>query len=485
MKVSIKRQFRKSLYLVLLSVIFLSSCSSVAVKRDAVGELTILYTNDEHGWIEPVNQYGGAAGLMGLWEENEGYTENGPFLVLSGGDMWTGPAISTWTHGEAVTAVMNAMGYDAAAIGNHEFDWKIDGIRKREKQAKFPFLSANIREKETGKQPDWAVPYIIEEVNGIKVGVIGLTTTDTPTSTFPTNVKDYDFIPYAEALYEYVPDMKEKGAELIVIVGHFGEEDMVELAPVAKELGIPLICGGHSHQLISKIVDGVAILEAGAHMMYYGKIDILFDMAADTIISLHRKLIANIGGAPDPEIEAIVEHWRLQVDSSLSQVIGYVSRDIPQSSNMMYNMVVDSWLERFPDANISMTNAGGIRQGIPKGEITLKDIVGVLPFENEIVKLELTGQQVIDCMGRFLVGGISSKSKRTLRDGTPIHPDSVYIVLTTDYLYVRSDTPFQKYDPEPEYISINYRQPVVDWIKSLNTSPENPLDKYLDDRSRE
>jgi len=161
MKVNNKRQYQLSLFWILLSIVFLTSCNPVAVKPDAVAELTILYTNDEHGWMEPTERYGGAAGMMGLWKEKEGYTEDGPFLVLSGGDMWTGPAISTWTHGESMTAVLNAMGYDAAAIGNHEFDWKIDGIKERANQAEFPFLSANIKEKETGDQADWAQPYRI------------------------------------------------------------------------------------------------------------------------------------------------------------------------------------------------------------------------------------------------------------------------------------------------------------------------------------
>ena len=484
MKVNNKRQFQLSLFWILLSIVFLTSCNPVAVKPDAVAELTILYTNDEHGWMEPTERYGGAAGMMGLWKEKEGYTEDGPFLVLSGGDMWTGPAISTWTHGESMTAVLNAMGYDAATIGNHEFDWKIDGIKERANQAEFPFLSANIKEKETGDQADWAQPYRIVEVNGVKVGVIGLTTTDTPTSTFPDNVKDYDFIPYTDALYEYVPEMKKRGAELLVIDGHFGEPTMDSLAPVAAELGISIISGGHSHQRVNKMSDGVAIIEAGARMSHYGKIDIVFDTVADTIISLQQELIANSGGNPDPEIESIVEYWRSKVDSSLSQVIGYVNTDISQNSNEMHNMIMDSWLEKFPSADISMTNSGGIRQSILKGEITLEDIVGVLPFENNIVQLELTGQQVIDCMRRFLVGGIASKSDRTLSDGTPIHPDSSYRVLTIDYLYIRSDTPFHEYDPDPEYTYISYRQPVIDWIQSLNTSAENPLDRYLDDRSR-
>jgi len=107
--------------------------------------ITLLYTNDEHGWMEAFEDYGGAAGMAYLWNNNENYTEDGNFLILSGGDMWTGPALSTCFEGESMTSVMNAMNYDAAAVGNHEFDFGIGGIAERAEQAHFPFLAANIR----------------------------------------------------------------------------------------------------------------------------------------------------------------------------------------------------------------------------------------------------------------------------------------------------------------------------------------------------
>ncbi|MBN1582853.1 MAG: bifunctional metallophosphatase/5'-nucleotidase, partial [Anaerolineae bacterium] len=113
-----------------------------------VRRLVILYTNDEHGWMEAAGEMGhetgGAAELLGLWRDKEGYTRDGPYLILSGGDMWTGPAISTWFAGEPMAEAMNVMGYGAAAVGNHEFDFGLDGLRARSAQATFPFLSANI-----------------------------------------------------------------------------------------------------------------------------------------------------------------------------------------------------------------------------------------------------------------------------------------------------------------------------------------------------
>jgi 5'-nucleotidase / UDP-sugar diphosphatase len=445
--------------------------------------LTILYTNDEHGWMEPTSTHGGAAGMMGLWKEKEGYTEDGPYLVLSGGDMWTGPAISTWTQGEAMAAVMNAMDYSAAAIGNHEFDFKIEGLNARIEQSEFPFLSANIRNKTTGEIPDFATPFIVKQVNDIKIGVIGLTTTSTPLSTFPDHVEDYNFINYETALQEFVPKMKQAGAELLIIAGHICYPEIMNLLASAKELGITMIGGGHCGTVISENINDISINMTGASMYNYSKIEMTFDTAGDTIVSLKQNIIENIGGTPDNEIKSIVSYWQDQVNVTLSQVIGYTNTEITRNSHAMFNMVTDSWLFAYPSADISCTNAGGIRQSIPAGEITLGTIVGVLPFENNIIKLELTGSQVKDVTGNLIVGGMTRYGYK-LSDGTSIEDNQTYRVLTTDYLYARSDYNFSIYDANPYYTSILYRQPTIDWIKSLNTSAANPLDLYLDHSPR-
>ncbi len=447
--------------------------------------LTILYTNDEHGWMEPTSTHGGAAGMMGLWKENEGYTEDGPYLVLSGGDMWTGPAISTWTQGEAMATVMNAMNYSAAAIGNHEFDFKIEGLKERLEQSEFPFLSANIRTKSSGEIPDFALPYLIKEVSDIKIGIIGLTSTTTPLSTFPDYVRDFDFINYADALQEVVPKAKQDGAELLIIAGHICDDEIENFISLAFELGISVIGGGHCHGVVNKSLNNIAIIESGSYMQGYAKVELVFDTAGDTVVSKKQDVVENIGGAPDAEISTIVTYWQSQVNAALSEVIGYANAEINRHSNAMHNMVTDSWLFAYPSADISCTNAGGIRQSIPAGDITFGTIVGVLPFENNIIELELTGKEIknITSLGDLIVGGMT-RNGFILSDATPIENNQTYRLLTTDYLYARSDYSFSIYDTDPYYTSIIYRQPTIDWIKSLNTSVSNPLDQYLDHNPR-
>ncbi len=451
---------------------------------ESVRKLVILYTNDEHGWMEPTDTYGGSPGMMALWKQNENFSDEDPFLVLSGGDMWTGPAISTWTKGEAMVEVMNAMGYDAAAIGNHEFDFQVDGLRKNLSLSRFPYLSANIKEKSTGNRPDFAMPYLIKTVNGIKVGIIGLTTTSTPVSAFSEYVKNYEFIDYQTALDEIVPEVKQDGAELLIVIAHICKDEMIELAPRAKEMGISVITGGHCRDTINDDVNGVALIHTGYYMQNYGKIEISFDIAADTVVSMSQSIVANKGHAMDGQIQAIVDRWKGLINSSLSEVIGYANSEISSRSNEMYNMICDSWLAMFPDADISCTNVGGIRQSIPAGNITVGTIVGVLPFENQIFSLRLTGDQVINVTRNLIVGGMTRIGGYKLMNGNPIVASEIYTVLTTDYLYYRTDTNFSAYDPTPEYLAVNYRDPVIEWIRSKNTNQGNPLNQYLDSQPR-
>ncbi len=468
-------------------LLFFFACQTKSKIVDPVHEgqrIVILYTNDEHGWMQASDNYGGAAGLMGLWKEQEGYSADGPFLILSGGDMWTGPAISTWFKGESMVEVMNAMHYDAAAIGNHEFDFKITGLRNRFAESDFPFLSANIREKATGNIPDFAIPYIVKEVNNVNIGIIGLSSTSTPLTTFPDHVVDYYFSSYTDALTEFVPQAKNDGAEIIVVAGHICLSEMNALVNTANTLGINVIGGGHCNQLVAAVTNNVALIQGGYHLENYAKLEIYYDTENNQVDSIEPSVHNNVGGTPDPQIEAIVDSWEIQMNDTLSHVIGYADQEIGDRSNGMFNMITDSWLITFPNANISMTNVGGIRQSILAGDITLATMVGVLPFENTIVELDLTGQQIMDGVQNLVVGGMTTINGFRLSDGNAIHPDSTYSVLTTDYLYSRPDYNFQYDDPDPYRTGVQYRQPVIDWIESLNTSAVDPLNNYLDNNPR-
>ena len=449
--------------------------------------LKIFYTNDEHGWLEPTETNNGAGGMMTMWKTNQDYQLEGNNLVLSGGDMWTGPAISTWFKGEPMTEVMDAMGYDAAALGNHEFDFSQDGLRQNLSQMNFPILAANIKSTVTGTYPDFVQPYIILERAGIKIGIIGLTSSSTIAINFPENVKDLELTSYTDALNEIVPVVKNQGAELLILLAHASYVEMVPLKSLIQNLGISIVGCGHSHSYYIEETNNFALFEAKSSMLNYAYVEVEYDTLQNTLLGLDAELFDNnISYTSDPTIQNIVTNWQHQMDNELAEVIGYTATGIERSSQEMKNMIADSWLNTFADATISMSNYGGVRQGIPAGNITKATLVGVLPFDNNIIKLDLTGMQIkstISSLGLF-VGGLNVRDNYTLDDGSTLNDNTTYTILITDYIYYTDDN-LQQYDSTPELTSMNWRDPVINWIRSLNTSSSDPLENHLDSTVRQ
>ena len=475
-------QLGRGSLLALLLVTQLSCDSSPSSSSEPTERtLIVLYTNDEHGWIEEAPETDGAARLMGLWRGTEGYEETGDFLVLSGGDNWTGPAISTWFEGESTVDVMNAMGYDASAIGNHEFDFQVAGFRDRTAQADFPFLAGNIRLKGSDSAPDFAAPFVIENVNGLRVALVGLASTSTPWTTFPTYVEDYDFIPYSAALQEWVPPAWGAGADIVIVVGHICYDEMLALLPAARDLGVSVLTGGHCNERVGEVREGVALVIGGWRFAHYGRVEIGFDEEIGSVTRLQSTVRANAGGAPDATVQGVVATWQQAAAAELSDVVGYADEAIPNGSPALHNLITDSWLFAYPMADMAVTNSGGIRQGISAGNVTRGTIIGVLPFQNSLVELELTGEELIDCLvSGTVVAGMTTTGGYLHADGSPMKMDSVYHVLTTDYLYALDGYNFHLYDQSPYHTGINYHQPTVSYLESLGTSVGDPLNNYLD-----
>jgi 2',3'-cyclic-nucleotide 2'-phosphodiesterase (5'-nucleotidase family) len=283
-------------------------------------KITILYTNDEHGWIEKTRYSNGAANIMGLWRDQEGYDGHESYLLLSGGDNSLGPPISNLFKGESVVDVMNTMEYDASAIGNHEFEFGVSNLYNRIEQANFHYLSANIRKKITNEVPVFATPYIIKEINDVMVGIIGLSTISTPNTTVPEYVKDYEFIDYLVALQEIVPHVKVEGAELLIVVAHICYSELFDMAPNLIDMGISVIGGGHCHremkpQVISNSNGKVAVIQADPYLEKYAKAEISFDIIGKEIISINVSSHHNKEENPDQYVENAICYWRDQADS--------------------------------------------------------------------------------------------------------------------------------------------------------------------------
>jgi 2',3'-cyclic-nucleotide 2'-phosphodiesterase (5'-nucleotidase family) len=490
-----------------IALILLAACipltsSPLPVSGDGIRTVTMFYTSDEHGYLEPIQRgsvtLGGAANLMAALRQR-GYDPDGDdALLISGGDMWTGPAISSWFQGASAVQVFNALGYDAAAVGNHDFDFGQEVLLANGEAAAFPFLTANVTQAETGDPAEFAQPYVIHEVNGVRVAVVGLTTTRTPNIVMPAYVEGLAFSDYASALRSAVPQARAEGAELVIVAAHVCPAERHALIPVAAELSIPLLAGGHCHELENVEREGVRIVGPGAHWQAFVQVDIAFDTATGEVVGTEAELIpvehATSAGPPTPPdagIEELLAEWQAEVEEALGEVVGYtesgVERDWP-----LYNLVVDAWLWYYPEADLAITNLGGYREAIPPGEITRADIVAVLPFENTLIDVELTGKQVMDnllCCGGVVAGLTYHRAGAhiiaELDDGSPLDPEATYHVLVNNFIYTGGDDYlFAVHNPDAYDTGIHWREPVIEWLLTRQTSPERPLETLLDDTMR-
>jgi 2',3'-cyclic-nucleotide 2'-phosphodiesterase (5'-nucleotidase family) len=491
-------RFRRTVLLaaVLLGVVL----AGPALAQDNL-TITLLYTNDEHGWllphVQPGSEYtmGGAANLMARLTLWEGYAVGADgYLLLSGGDLWTGPAISTWFDGESTTEVLNAMGYTAAAIGNHEFDFGREALLERISQAEFTLLSANIHDRDSGELVDFAMPYLITTVSGVAVGVVGLTTTSTSWAADPRLVDDLEFMEYEGALRRWVPEIRDQGAEIIV----------VELATAVADLEIAVMGGGHCREVGSRANEfGTVVFAAGWGMNAYGRVDLELDPISHQVLGSTVGLTYNAyltadGNPliPDPEVAAIVDYWQQRTEAELGEVIGYTESGLVRPSWAMGNWVLDSWLWAFP-ADIALCNWGGFRADLEVGEIDLADLVDMLPFDNQIVAVEITGADLVANLERAgtAVAGLSyvyhwADGRRVvdavfLADGRRLDEESTYRVLITDFMYVGGGQYlFDTQDPVAEETGTNYRQPAIDWTRAQGSDLHHPLEDSIDHRAR-
>ncbi|MEM7533898.1 MAG: bifunctional UDP-sugar hydrolase/5'-nucleotidase [Chloroflexota bacterium] len=464
--------------------------------------ITILNTADEHGWLQPFSPFrsgktvGGAANIYAWWQEEEQLNPDS-FLTLSGGDNWTGPSISTWFEGEPMVEVFNQMGYHAAAIGNHEFDFGRDVMAQRFAEAEYVYLGANIRDSETGELADFAQPYALFEVSGVTVGVLGLATTATATTTHPKNIGDLAFAPYEEALDEYLPQMRAEGADIMVILSHVCLNDLIQLA--ATEPDVHAMFAGHCNILNAQMVKGISVMGSGAQFAGYARLDITYDPVADAVIDMDQRTVSvsyvtDEGNpvTPDAAIAKMVDGWQVLVDEQLSKTIGYTKNGLVRRSHEMANLVTDAWLWAYPAADIAVSNWGGFRAHLPAGDISWGTVIDVLPFDNNLTTVTITGAQLAEnlrCCGGA-VSGISYDVRGgdvdiTMSDGSAFDPAATYTVIISDFMYAGGDNYLFGAQDEVGYdTNIHWRQPVIDYILSLETSEEQPLDVFLDNMAR-
>lgn len=440
----------------LLAVLFLAAAAFAQS-----GELRILYVNDFHGFAEPYQPVGSPERLGGaayLAAEIDRLRKEKPSLLLAAGDMIQGHSWANLFRGESSMALMNLMRFDAMVVGNHEFDFGQAVLKQRLAAARFPVLGANVEGFKGLK------PYVIKKIKGVKIAVIGVVTPDTSQATHPRNVAGLKFLPPAAAVGKYLPQLR-KQADLVIVLSHSGYQADRELA--ARVPGIGVIVGGHSHTKLLEpaVVNNTIIVQAWEHAKALGVLDLTLQDGKIKGFSGRLVMIKPAPGREDKAVRRLVQRYDAKVDKILGRKIGEAALDLDGEhvrfkETNLGNFLADV-LRQTAGADAAIINGGGIRAGIHKGEITVKDIYAVLPFDNYLVAIRLTGQQIrealehgVSCVeegaGRFpQVSGLSftynprapagSRVKEILVRGVPLDPQKDYVVATNDFMAAGGD----------------------------------------------
>ncbi len=488
------------LLIVCLCVLF---CTRAGVAAARTVPLTILHMNDLHGHILPYldktvredKMVSGAATFAAVIQRERAANPDGTIL-LSAGDMFQGTPISNVFKGEPVMEIMNALRFDAMALGNHEFDWGREALDKLRTAAAFPFLAANILGP-GGSGLQGTKPYVLLKRGGIDLAVIGVITPETRYSTKPAHVADLTFLDPASVVPEMIGKVRGEGAGLVIVLSHLGLDADQELA--RKVPGIDVIVGGHSHTAVTEPlrVNDTIIVQAGYYGIYVGALGVEVDPETSKIVSAStrdvlRPVVADEQAPADMAIASLVDSYEQKIKAEFARVVGRSDVDLVRQAmaeSNVGNLIADA-IREAGGADIGLQNGGGIRADLPAGDVTLEHLYTLLPFDNILVTMTLKGEHVLRLLEtsgeqhtRILqISGLSveydlnrpagSRVVRAGVNGEPVKPDALYRVATNDFLVAGGD----RFTAFKEGADLVYGDPLRDVVGDYlkKHSPVNP-----------
>jgi len=363
--------------------------------------LTLLHTNDMHGFFVEGDYDGmGAAKLKTVFDMYKDMSAT--TLVLDAGDATQGANLVTLSNGEKAMEVLNALGYDVMATGNHEFDYDQAQLLKNVDMADFPVLAANVKKADG---TDFLTPYVIKDVNGIKVAIFGLITPDTTFLSHPDNSIGLTFEDPAVVAAALVPVLKAQ-ADVVVALVHLGDEGGAYTSQMlaTNVTGMDVIIDGHSHSTypMGKVVNGTLIASTGEKTKNVGVIE--FSLKDGAIVSTDASLFTkakSLSIEDDATVAALIETIKAEnaviedeVVTSTTEVLLGERGDVRTGETNLGNLIAESLLD-ISGADVSLTNGGGIRASIDVGDITKGEVLTVLPYGNTVRVIELTGADLV------------------------------------------------------------------------------------------
>ena len=486
----------KKLLAVLLVVSMLMTGLAFAETAETEVEhqpVVVLYTNDVHCGIEDAIGYAGLAAYEKAYEKL-GYE----VILVDNGDAIQGGPIGTLSKGEYIIDIMNAVGYDIATIGNHEFDYGMDVFMSLREKAEFPYISANFCDLEGNTILD---PYVIKELGGWKVAFVGASTPETFTKSTPTFFQDgegnyiYSFCQgedganlYA-AVQKAVDAARAEGAEIVVVMSHLGTDGSsvpyTSSDLIVNTTGVNAVLDGHSHSVLDMELvqnaagEDVILSSTGTKLNNVGSliINVGDDQTPVLTSALHSESLFQ-----DEEAEAYIATVKAQYEETLNQVVATTAVDLTIKDPATGERAVRTAETNLGDlcadayrivlgADVAIVNGGGVRADIPAGDITYGQILSVHPFGNMACLIEATGQQILDalemasrdvpdeCGGFLQVSGLSyeinvgvessvvvddagsfvevageRRVQNVLVAGEPIDPEATYTLASHNYM---------------------------------------------------
>ncbi len=400
----------------LLAAILLCCAPAAAEIRS----LTILHTNDLHARLSPLeNHHGGFAYLAAAIRRERANCPE--CILLNAGDLVQGTPVSTIFHGLPVYEVANLLGFDASTLGNHEFDYGWPQVRKFLQTAKYPIVTSNVVDAQGRLFTD--KPCVILKVNGLRVAVIGAMTDTLNTLTTPNLLGEWHTIPFLATARKYAAEVKDK-ADVIVLLAHITPVEETRFLDEAPEFNV--VVSGHAHGGLQQAIvrDGRVLVRAKGYGEELGRLDLKVDTESKTVASWKWQPITidSTQIAPAADVAALVKHWEDEVAARVDQPLA-ISRKAFTKPEI--KRLIEQALRDETGADFAWMNQGGVRDILPEGQLKVRHIWDIMPFDNRVV------------VGTFKGSQIPAK----VANGRTIDPDKEYTLAVSDFTAANQGTP--------------------------------------------
>ncbi len=447
---------------------------------DSVKQVNFLMINDMHGSL--IDGDGQSIGRVDtLCKELE--KQNDEYILIQNGDAFQGTYISGETYGKAMIDAMNQMDFDCFIIGNHEFDWGLEQIARFKDgdesngEANFPFLGANIAYKSNGQRPEWIEPYTIVDYLGLSVGIIGTIGYGQESSILGSNVEDYEFLDPVSIIKTYAKELRNNfNCDIVVVATHdYSSYLNNQIITFPEESEIDAIFCAHTHQLINEQLtrgDGEEIAVVQNYHKNITSTEVIINLDDNyNYDSFTSTIYYTSNYAISENVQEVIDSYQDLIDLS-NESLGYTSSNIYKSTLGGYAveamLEADYVMNTFGDIDVAIMNTGGIRAIIDSGDITRAEVFEVLPFNNMIVIVNLSGKLIKSLYNNnsnYLYIDVAS----SIGDYNNLNDNQIYQLAVIDYVF--EGVYYDEFDnlTQSDYIEtgIILRDELIEYIDDL------------------